>query len=174
MLLLFADDLVLIGKSVSDLQNKINALLTYAKKWGLEFSVSKCKILPVNNPFLEHVELKMDRTVLEEVREYKYLGIKIDSTGIHFSKFINDKCEEAEIRSSMLSSFLAKFQFSTIEDATYLHNSLVRPLLETGCQVVFYDDENFDKIERTNLKCIRNYLKVFSSTLRKTQTYCWD
>ena len=171
LLLLFADDLVLIGKSVSDLQKKINILLTYAKKWGLEFSVSKCKILPVHNPFLESVELKMGNTVLENVTEYKYLGIKIDSSGIDFAKFIQDKCNEAETRSSMLSSFLAKFEFSTVEDAVRLHNALVRPLLETGSQVIFYDRDNLDKIEKTNLKCLRNYLKIFSSTLRETQRF---
>ena len=75
LLLLFADDLVLIGNSPEDLQEKIDILLNYAGKWGLKFSVNKCKILEINNPFLQKVEMKMGNETLENVNSYKYLGI---------------------------------------------------------------------------------------------------
>ena len=41
ILLLFADDMVIIGNSVTDLQNSLNELQSYCDKWGLQVNVAK-------------------------------------------------------------------------------------------------------------------------------------
>ena len=45
ILMLFADDMVILGKSPSDLQNSINLLHKYCKIWGLEVNIEKTKIV---------------------------------------------------------------------------------------------------------------------------------
>ena len=41
ILLLFADDMVILGKSPRDLQNSIGLLQSYCEKWGLHVNVKK-------------------------------------------------------------------------------------------------------------------------------------
>ena len=43
--MLFADDMVIFGKSPQELQNSLNLLHTYCLKWGLEVNTAKTKIM---------------------------------------------------------------------------------------------------------------------------------
>ena len=43
ILLLFADDMVIMGRSTEDLQHNLNRLSEYCHKWGLEVNTSKTK-----------------------------------------------------------------------------------------------------------------------------------
>lgn len=45
ILLLFADDMVILGLTPSDLQTSLNQLYEYCKTWGLEVNVDKTKIV---------------------------------------------------------------------------------------------------------------------------------
>ena len=45
ILLLFADDMVLLGNSSEDLQNSLNRLHMYCSEWGLTVNTSKTKIV---------------------------------------------------------------------------------------------------------------------------------
>jgi len=54
ILMLFADDMVIFGKSPQELQNSLNLLHTYCLKWGLEVNTAKNK----NNVFLKTWSIK--------------------------------------------------------------------------------------------------------------------
>ena len=45
ILLLFADDMVILGKSPRDLQNSIDLLHRYCENWGLHVNVKKTRIV---------------------------------------------------------------------------------------------------------------------------------
>ena len=45
LLLLFADDMVILSENPNDLQNSLNKLLSYCNKWGLEVSTEKTKMV---------------------------------------------------------------------------------------------------------------------------------
>ena len=45
VILLFADGMVLIGKSVEELQTSLTNLFTYCEKWGLEVNTEKTKTM---------------------------------------------------------------------------------------------------------------------------------
>ena len=45
IVLLFADDMVVVGNSVEDLQNSLNQLHEYCQYWGLEVNIDKTKIV---------------------------------------------------------------------------------------------------------------------------------
>ena len=45
MLLLFADDMVLLGDTPEELQNSLNKLHEYCLKWGLEVNTIKTKVI---------------------------------------------------------------------------------------------------------------------------------
>ena len=45
ILLLFADDMVLFGKSPEELQHSLDLLEAYCDSWGLEVNINKTKIM---------------------------------------------------------------------------------------------------------------------------------
>ena len=44
-LLMYADDMILMSESIDGLQNMLNTLSNYAKKWGLSVNIKKTKIV---------------------------------------------------------------------------------------------------------------------------------
>ena len=45
ILMLFADDMVILGKSVEDVQNSLNLLENYCRRWGLEVNTDTTKVM---------------------------------------------------------------------------------------------------------------------------------
>ena len=168
LMLLYADDIVLVGTSSQDLQQKINLTVQDSRKRGYKFSAHKCKVLVVNNPFNDSENFMLEDIKLDTVTEYKYLGIVISQNGIDFSDFVSQRCEAAITRCSMVKTFLGQLPFASIGDALELYKSLV-PLLETGAQVILYTKQNRLDIERTQLACIQMLTGIFSTTLCESQ-----
>ena len=169
LMLLYADDIVLIGTSATDLQRKIQLTVQHSKKWGYTFSAHKCKVLVINNPFNDSQNFTLGSTELEVVDQYKYLGMLITASGIDFSNFVEQRRDAALTRCSMLKTLLEQLPFATIGDAIDLYKALVRPLLETGAQVIHYNKKDRTIIEKTQLECIQMLTGLFSSTLRESQ-----
>ena len=83
ILLLFADDMVLIGENPHDLQCSLNKLNEYCNKWGLEVNVDKSKIVV----FRKRGGLKTGekwsygQENIEIVNFFTYFGVTLNYTG---------------------------------------------------------------------------------------------
>ena len=74
--LFYADDLVILSESEKGLQHSLNKLNDYCNKWKLKVNESKTKIMVVQKGRNKsNVKLTFGQTTLEQVTEYKYLGI---------------------------------------------------------------------------------------------------
>ena len=75
--LLFADDTALLSSTAKDLQNTLNVFYQYfKKKWKFKINFNKRKILIFNGTTKDYKHTFMiGNTILENVKEYKYLGI---------------------------------------------------------------------------------------------------
>ena len=62
--LLYADDLVILCKSQSDLQLSVSRLHKYTLKWGLKINISKSKVIVFNK---YSYKVFTDGTILEQV-----------------------------------------------------------------------------------------------------------
>ena len=80
--LLYADDLVIISKTATGLQNALNQLLAYCEKWKLSINTSKTNTMFMcrNNKNCQ-VKFKFGTTVIKQVQNYTYLGVNINSSG---------------------------------------------------------------------------------------------
>jgi hypothetical protein len=78
--LLFADDLVLISESESDLQKMFDCVSEWCMKWRMKVNVNKSKV--VHYRVKSHREtnfiFNMSGDVVEKVPSYKYLGLILD------------------------------------------------------------------------------------------------
>ena len=76
ILLLFADDMCIIGKTVDELQHNLNLLLTYCNTWGLEVNAEKTKIMVFRNrgPVRREETWKYNGVPIDIVNDFNYLG----------------------------------------------------------------------------------------------------
>ena len=82
LILLCADDVLLISESANGLQNAINAFSLYYKQWKLKVSTNKTKIMVFSKrKFGIDSFFLFDNTKLEECEDISYLGITLDYNG---------------------------------------------------------------------------------------------
>ena len=87
-ILLYADDMVLIGKNERELQTMLNCMYDWSKQWRLKVNTDKTKIIHFR-PTRQNVtryNFNYGDSAVECVKYYKYLGVCVDE----FLKY--DKC----------------------------------------------------------------------------------
>ena len=82
-LLMFADDTAIFSETIEGLQEGINKVSEYCKKWGITVNVTKTKIVVFKRGGrLAKKESWVYRDAkIEVVKQFKYLGCTISTTG---------------------------------------------------------------------------------------------
>ena len=80
-MLLYADDVVLFGKSPQILQQMLNNLNEYSVSWDLNVNTDKTKIMIFENGRKTSMMFKYGNTPLENVEYFKYLGVTFYKNG---------------------------------------------------------------------------------------------
>ena len=80
---MFADDMIILSTTVEGLQNGLNNLSDYCKKWGLTVNISKTKIMVFRKGGkLADIEKWFFNNIpIEIVSSFNYLGCEISSSG---------------------------------------------------------------------------------------------
>ena len=83
MLLMFADDMVIIGDSPEELQASLNKLHDYCSKWGLGVNTVKTKIVVFRKRgrLYANEHWIYNDSELEVVNDFNYLGVVFNCTG---------------------------------------------------------------------------------------------
>ncbi|MCG8035193.1 MAG: hypothetical protein JAZ03_23855 [Candidatus Thiodiazotropha taylori] len=83
ILLLFADDMVILGKSPEELQYHLDLLHTYCSNWGLEVNAEKTKIMVFRKrgALRRGESWTYNNQEIEVVNEFNYLGTIFKYTG---------------------------------------------------------------------------------------------
>ena len=113
-ILLYADDIVLLADSPSDMQCMIDALYSYCTMWSLKVNLSKSKILifrkSARSP--RNFEWKFGEDTVEIVNSYTYLGVNL-SFNLSFKKHLENKLSAAKMAiSSTWSSYISNSRIS--------------------------------------------------------------
>ena len=139
---LFADDSKLFARILSNkrklrnadgrkaLQEDLDRVVEWAKRWKMEFNVEKCKVMHLghNNPRNSY---RMGDTVLEATEEEKDLGVLIDDK-LDFGKHIRTIVAKAN---RVLGMIKVAFACMNMPMFLNLYTAQVRPLLEYCVQV---------------------------------------
>ena len=83
-LMMFADDivlLVLLADTEKGLQESLNGLEEFCSNWGLSINIEKTKIVVFNKPTCSS-QFFVYNSPLEQVKEYKYLGIMLSDRSL--------------------------------------------------------------------------------------------
>ena len=136
--LLFADDIVLIGKSEEELQLMLNVADEFAKKWNLSFNHNKSKIMVIGKKIDKSKKWALGKSILDETNEYKYLGVYFSRT-LEFRYHINEYLKDSFSRKFNYSIRLLgeHGHFNRINFGDSIWNSIIRPSVAYGCAVWF-------------------------------------
>ena len=82
--LLYADDLLLLSTSENELQRNITMINEFCYKWGLSVNADKSKVIVFSKSgrmSKGQYIFTIGHAVLENVNQYKYLGVNISANG---------------------------------------------------------------------------------------------
>ncbi|MCG8429717.1 MAG: reverse transcriptase family protein [Candidatus Omnitrophica bacterium] len=131
--LLYADDLILLSDSALGLQNSLDKLNEYCKKWKLSVNIKKTKVMIFNKGGckIKRYSFNIDNNEIEVIQNYCYLGINFCSAGT-FKLALNNLHDKAKKALFKLKQFDLR---DSINTAFKLFNSLILPILRYGSEV---------------------------------------
>lgn len=164
---LFADDTAIYTAvdSMSDqlaLQQDLNALASWERKWDMQFHPQKCVSLPVTRcreplPY----QYVLHSHTLDTVRSAKYLGITIKKD-IGWSDHIENVCSKANRALGFLKRNL-KIKSWKIKDTAY--KAYVRPILEYASTIWDpHQQQHINRIESVQRRAARFVVRDFRRT----------
>jgi hypothetical protein len=160
MHLLWADDLILLSTSSSDLQNQLDNLAHYSSLWRLIVNIIKTKILVYGDkdPPIFH----LGNNVIDTTTQYQYVGcIFSDQQGFQ-ANIEHIKKQASKAIHSVYGNCKPLGQIPPIL-ACSLFDSLVSPILEYGSPV-WYNKDNAKELEVVHLQFLKNVLRIKNQT----------
>ena len=138
-----------------ELQRDIDRLVQWAKTWGMQFNVKKCKVMHCGRKN-RRFEYKMGDEKLEEVEEEKDLGV-----WIHSSMKPSTQCERAaNSANKALGMMFRAFHYRTTETLVPLFKTFVRPTLEFACSAwspwTAKDEETLEVVQKRLVRALSN------------------
>ena len=150
--ILFADDLVILGRSRDALDKLMERAIVFLKKLRLDISQTKSKVLSfnaVNDQVLFEVA-DLPPLVLDQVIAFKYLGIPVNSTPYNFFKSFNEQVRKRA--KSYLTSVLSLVRSGPNRSdlAFSLWTCCALPSILYGAEIIPLTQESIKEVERCN------------------------
>ncbi len=164
---LFADDCVIYRhiKSNQDtamLQDDLDSLARWEKKWKMSFNVAKCHIMHISrarNP--RQTTYTLNDQPLGTVKQATYLGIEL-SKDLSWSPHTNKVCSKA---SQSLGFLQRNFHSARPETKTAAYRTIVRPILEYSASAWDpYLQRDIQKIEAVQRRAARFVTNTYQKT----------
>ena len=130
-IMLFADDLILLGSSRKELQNLIDIVWEYSNIWKFTFNSNKSKVVvfgkiaPRGSYFLGFEQL-------EVVNQFKYLGVDFQNN-LSWKDHKIRIAKKAHSRIAVVNKAIA--EGLTTETGEKLWTAMIRPILEYGAEI---------------------------------------
>ena len=131
--LLYADDLVLLSNTKSDLQHKLDILHDYCNEWCLEVNIKKTKVIIFNNSGrLMKETFYLGNDIIECVKQYRYLGLTLENNG----KFTEAKKQLYQKSLKACFKFYRDVKSANPSIKTFLHifDHCIKPMVLYGCE----------------------------------------
>ena len=161
-MLLYADDLVIIGDQVNRVQKVLNALSKFCSKWGLYVNMSKTKAMVFRNGgIVKYCEkFYFDNKKIDIVSYYKYLGLTM-STRLSWNPAQTTLAAHANKVLHMINKVNYNCNYS-FKCACNIFDKCVLPTITYGCEIWGLDVHK--SIENVHTRFCKGQLGVGIST----------
>ena len=136
--LLYADDLVIMSESPAGLQQSLNKLSNYCKKWHLTVNISKTQVVIFNSKGQMKNTFTYNKEALRTVSSYKYLGIVLHRS-CTFSEAIKSLSSKALKALFIMQKSLQSDTNTPIKIHLKTFDSVIVPIL-TYCAEIWGQD----------------------------------
>eukprot|EP00794_Sanderia_malayensis_P016388 gene16388-biopygen12078 len=167
----FADDIDLVGKDESEIQELTNRLHNTSQRFGMEISKEKSKTMVTGNGDDNiRLDINIDGEKLVQVTRFKYLGSTITEKGTSE--------EEIRIRIGVATSAMTRFDTVwnlkgvSLKSRIKITKAIAWSTLLYGCESWTISQKSMDKLKAFEMKCYRKMLKI-TWREKKTNEFVW-
>lgn len=162
ILMLFADDMAILGNSVADLQNSLDLLSRYCLKWGLEVNTDKSKIVVFrkHGNVTENERWVYNNNEIEIVDNFNYLGTVFNYNG----SFVFNQETLSGKGLKALNVLISKTKHLNLKPSVMcqLFDAFVGSIVNYSCEVWGFGKSTV--IEKVHLKFLKRLLHVKPSS----------
>ena len=157
----------MLADSADDLNNSLQALNEYCKKWKLCVNFSKTKVVVFSRGRVRRLpSFTIDGHSIDVVYQFKYLGLVMNYNG-RFVEAVKNLCNRASRAMFCVLQKVSKFCLS-VDTALHLFSTMVKPILLYGCEVWGAEGKCvLAQIEKVQLKFCKMILNLKQSTSTK-------
>ena len=158
-ILLYADELVLIATNEYELQEMIETLYLWTKKWRISINSEKSNIMHFRTARKRQTEFefKLGNNCLTITNSYKYLGCILD-TNLNYSLCIETLSASGQCALGSVITTFKGYKDMGIETYKKLYSSCVVPIIDNCCPVWFFADTT--KISQVQNLAIHTFMGV--------------
>ena len=160
LVLLYADDTIIIADSQHDLQQSLNVFSKYCLDWHLKVNVGKTKIIVFGSRQTRNFAFNIGESNIEIVNQYHYLGVTFSNNGLFYKarKHIYDQSNKA-----------LHLLYTRINNADLpvdlmlkLFDHTIVPMLLYGTEIFGFEDIKI--LEKIHCSFLRRITKAKKST----------
>ena len=176
---LYADDTSLYRninseEDITILQQYLNSLSQWAKKWQMNFNPSKCKCLRISNKSnLLNLTYHIDCTNIKQVEYAKYLRVTIDQK-LNWHEHINNVVKKGN---SVLGFLQRNLTNCPIAVKTSCYQTYLRPVLEYASVVWLphyqTDIDRLEMVQRRSARFVLNKKDRYASVTKMMESLGW-
>ena len=164
ILLLYADDIVLLARCPSDLDKQLRLLKDFFSTMGMTVNTNKTKVMIIKSKKDTYANFMYDNNNLEEVYSYKYLGIDIHHK-LNWNHSIEKRINGGWKAYFGLENNCKTENLVMWDKKKFLFETLVTPVILYGCEVsgCSISRESWRKTEQIQKHFITYNLKIKSN-----------
>ena len=163
LLLMYADDIVLVGETIIQLQRKINILEQFCRKYGMKVNLDKTKVMVFRNGGITakkesfyYLGKKIDIDPY-----YRYLGLILSSRNV-WSKAVATLAAQADKALTLIKQFIRNFGHFSFQTSFKIFDCRILPILCYGSEIWGY--RYWHDVERVQTDFCKFVLGVGRST----------
>lgn len=160
IVLLYADDTVILANSEEDLQNSIDSFNNYCNIWKLKVNITKTKVVIFGARKTDSFKFTLGDQILEITDRYKYLGIFFSQS----RSFLNARKHIAEQAKKAMYLLFCRINnlHLPVDLQIILFDHTVLPILTYACEI--WGFENLELLEKIHTEFLRKVTKCRKST----------
>ena len=161
----YADDMALLDNSKDGLQETTDLLCKYAAQAGLRINVKKTEVMAngkdtKQRPYTEEstVDITVDSSLLQQVSNFKYLGVNISSDGT-IERELSALIQKASGAFNQLSNIWKNRNIQT-NTKIRIYKASVLTILLYGSEVWNTTKKQLHRLEVFHQRCLRRILRI--------------
>ena len=161
----FADDMALLDNIKDGLQETTDLLCKYAAQAGLRINVKKTEVMAIGKdttqrPYTEEstVDITVDSSLLQQVSNFKYLGVNISSDGTIESE-LSARIQKASGAFNQMSNIWKNRNIQT-NTKIRIYKASVLTILLYGSEVWNTTKKQYHRLEVFHQRCLRRILRI--------------